>query len=147
MSSADFSPSEYDEFMPTDPPVIVLFDGECNVCNASVDFLIRHDPGARFRFASRQSGVGQKLLAEHHVSSTDATVVVIDAGKVYTKSDASIRLARYVNGPWRAGLFLSAIPRGVRNWAYDVFARYRYRLFGKRETCRVPTDEDRARFL
>ena len=127
---------------------IVLFDGVCNLCNRSVVHIIRHDPKARFRLASLQSPIGRELVAQHGLDP-DAldTIVLIDRGKVYTKSDAALRIARRLRGPSRFWWTARLVPRPVRDAAYDLVARNRYRWFGKRDECMVPRPGDRERFL
>ncbi len=127
---------------------VILFDGVCNLCNGSVRFIIRRDPQARFRFASLQSPAGSRLLRRHGLPA-DAmdTLVLIDGDAVHTKSDATFEILRRLRAPWPILSVGRHIPRAIRNWAYDVVARNRYRWFGRRETCSVPTPETSARFL
>ena len=128
----------------------VLFDGHCNLCNGAVDFIVRHDPGGRFRFASLQSDKARDLLAEHGRRTPTGgpeTIVLIEDGRVYERSDAVVRIARGLSGPARAAAALRILPRPARDLLYKGVARSRYRLFGRRETCRVPTPAERARFL
>lgn len=127
---------------------IVLFDGVCNLCNRWVRHIIRHDPRGRFRLASLQSDAGRALQQEYGIDPEGLdTVVLIDKGRVYTKSDAALRIARRLTGPscywWPA----RHIPRPLRDAAYDLIARNRYRWFGQRDECMVPRPGDRERFL
>lgn len=134
--------------MDTSTGPIVLFDGVCNFCNDSVNFLIQHDPKGKFRFASLQSDVGKALLAQHGLKDLPlSTSVLIDGDKVFMNSDGVLETARRLGGVYALAAGLLFIPRPIRNWAYGVFARNRYRLFGKREMCMVPTPEVRQRFL
>ncbi len=128
---------------------IALFDGHCNLCNASVDFILRRDRRKRIHFASLQSELGKALLKRSGTSDEGLdTVVYFRNGKVYKRSDASLRIAVDMGGIWsvlgRIGL---AIPRPVRNAVYRWIARNRLRWFGHRETCRMPTPEERERLL
>ncbi len=133
--------------MPAGP--VMLFDGVCNLCNASVNFYLRRDRAARIRFASMQSAAGQSLLAARSLPRRDfQTVVVLDAGQVLQKSDATLRLLRALPGPWPWIAHAAAlVPRFLRDWIYDRVARNRYSLAGRRATCRVPTPDEAARFL
>jgi predicted DCC family thiol-disulfide oxidoreductase YuxK len=129
-------------------PAIVLFDGVCNFCNSSVNFLLRRDRTGVFRFAALQSEVGRRLLAENGFQGHDlASMVLIDGGTVATKSTAALEAARRLPGLWPMAGLLLLVPRRLRDWAYDAFAARRYRWFGKREVCMVPTAEMRSRFL
>jgi predicted DCC family thiol-disulfide oxidoreductase YuxK len=125
-----------------------LFDGVCNFCNAIVRFLVARDHARRLRFASIQSEVGRALLARHGIDSVAAnTFVLIERGRALVRSDAALAVARHLPVPWRWGVVLVVVPRPWRDAAYDVVARHRYRWFGKRDTCMVPTPELRERFL
>jgi len=127
---------------------IVLFDGVCNLCNGSVQFLIRRDPGARFRFASLQSPVGERLLDELGIDRQAVdSVILVEDGRWYKESDAALRIAHSLGGPWKALGILRLIPRPLRDGLYRFIARNRYRWFGKTEACWLPTPELRGRFL
>ena len=133
--------------MSVDHP-IVLFDGVCNLCSQSTTFIIRHDPAGRFRFASLQSDVARELGQEYGFDPADLdTVVLIERGHVYTKSDAAVRIARRLKGPPRRWYAARHLPRPVRDALYDVVARNRYRWFGNKAECIVPTPKLAARFL
>lgn len=130
-----------------DPTALILFDGVCNVCNASVNFILDHDPAGRFRFASLQSAVGQKVLRDlKRPAASFDSVILVENGRFYEKSDAALRIARHLRG-WRWAWGLRFVPKFLRNAAYDLIARNRYRWFGRREVCRVPTPEERERFV
>jgi predicted DCC family thiol-disulfide oxidoreductase YuxK len=126
----------------------MLFDGVCNLCNASVRFVIRRDPGAVFRFASLQSPVGRSLLKEHGLPVDElASIVLIDGDRCYVKSDAALRIARALRRPWPlVGAFL-IVPRAIRDHVYEFVARNRYRWFGKQDSCALPTPATASRFL
>jgi predicted DCC family thiol-disulfide oxidoreductase YuxK len=127
---------------------IILFDGVCNLCNESVLFVIDRDPRATFDFASLQSDHARALLAEHGFSDTDvSTIVLVEAGKVYVRSTAALRIARRLSGPWPALYLALVIPRPIRDAGYRWIARNRYRWFGKLEACRIPAPEIAGRFL
>lgn len=137
---------------------VVLFDGVCNVCNRTVNFIIDRDPTGRLRFASLQSGAARRLLEEigRTVPQGDPeTIVVIDRGRVYERSAAMVRVAGYMGGGWRLLAALLVIPRPLLDALYRWAAARRYRWFGQSDVtatqttgrCRVPTPELRARFL
>ncbi|HEX2190955.1 MAG TPA: thiol-disulfide oxidoreductase DCC family protein [Longimicrobiaceae bacterium] len=131
----------------TDPSV-VLFDGVCNLCNASVQFILRRDPAGRFRFASLQSDAGRELLLRHGLDPDDLfSVVLVEGGRAYTRSDAALRVARGLGGGWRLLAALHVVPRPVRDGVYGLVAARRYRWFGKRDACMLPTPDLRERFL
>jgi len=129
---------------------VVLFDGVCNLCSASVQFIIDRDPGSVFRFASLQSETGRQLLAELGCSAPEGdpeSVLLIEEGQLYSRSDAALRIARRLHGPARLAAVFRLLPHGLRDGAYRFVARNRYRWFGKAESCRLPTPDLRARFL
>lgn len=130
------------------PEHLLLFDGVCNLCNASVDFIIRRDSERRFRFASLQSDVGQRVLLEHGLSHTELdSVLYLRNGVLHTKSGAALRIAAPLHGLWPVFAALLVVPPILRDAVYSWIARNRYAWFGKRETCRVPTDSERSLFL
>lgn len=127
---------------------IILFDGVCNFCNGSVNFIIDRDPEGYFKFAPLQSEIGEKLLAEHKVDKTVTdSVVLIEGDKVYTHSTAALRVARKLSGVWSWFYGFRFVPQFIRDFAYKLFAKNRYRMFGKQEACMLPTPEVRSRFL
>ena len=127
---------------------IILFDGICNLCNKTVQFIIHRDPTSKFRFASLQSEIGQSLMrqiglpAENHNS-----LVYIRDNRFYIKSTAVLRILRGIGGGWLLLFGLIIIPRFLRDWGYDFITKRRYRYFGKRESCMIPSREYRGRFL
>ena len=126
----------------------MLFDGVCNLCNASVRFIIDRDPRARFHFAALGSEAARSLLAAAGASGPlPDSIALVENGKVYTRSLAALRIARRLRFPWPVLWALVAVPRPVRDALYDWIARNRYRWFGRREECLLPTPELRARFL
>ena len=127
---------------------IVLFDGVCNLCNNAVNFIIDRDPQGRFIFASQQSSEGQSLLEKFDLSiQTMDSLVLIRGHKVYTKSGAALEIARFLNGFWPVFYIFKLVPYPIRDFIYNLVARNRYRLFGKRNECRYPTAELKTRFL
>lgn len=130
------------------PPPLILFDGVCNLCAWAVRFIIERDPRGVFRFASLQSELGRKLLAEHGIdpSQTDS-FILIENGVAYVESTAALRVARHLSGLWPICHFAILLPRLVRDPVYRFIARNRYRWFGKQESCMIPTPELKSRFL
>jgi predicted DCC family thiol-disulfide oxidoreductase YuxK len=127
---------------------LVLFDGVCNLCNGFVRFVIRRDPGGHFTFGSLQSGSARQVLSLHDVPQPlPDSLVLLEAGQVFTRSTAALRIARRLTFPWPLVAALLAIPRPLRDWVYDRVARNRYRWFGRRDQCMLPTPEQRRRFL
>ncbi|GAB4379486.1 MAG: thiol-disulfide oxidoreductase DCC family protein [Calditrichia bacterium] len=127
---------------------IVLFDGICNLCNSSVDFIIRRDPGKRFRFVPLQSAVGKAFCEQFNIPAEAMdTLILIMHGRVYQRSTAALKIARMLSFPWPALSLLLIFPQRVRDFFYNLIAKNRYRLFGKRESCRIPTVDLRERFI
>lgn len=136
--------------MASGPPTL-LFDGVCNLCSGSVRWVIRHDPQALFRFASLQSAVAQDLLRRHgrpHAASDRLdSVVLVDGDRLWVKSDAALEVLRRIGGGWALLRVLRLVPRPIRDAVYDWVASHRYRWFGKRDECWLPTPELSRRFL
>lgn len=127
---------------------VLLFDGVCNLCNGYVQWLIQHDPKGVFRYASLQSDAGRALLAQAGLPTDQMdTVVLLDQGRTYTRADVALRIAGQLGGLWPLLGVLRMVPRPLRNAIYDWVARNRYRWFGKRESCMMPTPELKSRFL
>lgn len=127
---------------------IILFDGVCNFCNNSVNFIIERDPEGYFKFAPLQSEIGEKLLKKNGINKVETdSVVLLENGRAYTHSTAALRVARKLSGAWRYLYGLRFVPQSIRDFAYKLFAQNRYRMFGKQEACMLPTPEIRARFL
>lgn len=126
---------------------IVLFDGECNFCDASVQFIIKRDPKGYFQFAAQQSDVGETLKRQYAVPDTLESILVIDQHKVYNSSDAALHISKHLNGVWGFLYVLKIIPRPLRNVVYKFIAKNRYAWFGKKDSCMIPSPEIRNRFL
>ena len=130
---------------------IVLFDGVCNFCNASINFVMDHDPKGYFRFASLQSRLAEDLQRPddslYGTSDSPDSIVLLEAGVVYKQSTAALRIARHMSRPWSLLYVFIFVPRPVRDRVYRWVAANRYRWFGKSDTCRLPTPERRDRFL
>jgi predicted DCC family thiol-disulfide oxidoreductase YuxK len=129
-------------------PAIVLFDGVCNFCNASINFILQRDRRGDFQFASLQSEAGRRLISEAGLHDHDLdSMVLIEGDRVSVKSTAALRSAKRLPGLWPLAGLLLFIPRVIRDGCYDAFAARRYRWFGKQEACMVPTAEMRSRFI
>jgi len=127
---------------------LILFDGVCNLCHGSVQFIIKRDPKRVFRFASLQSELGQSFLKEANLPSIELqTLLLVENGKIYKRSSAALRIARRLKGLWKLCFGLIIIPLFLRNILYNWVARNRYRWFGKKETCWMPTPEIKELFL
>lgn len=126
---------------------IVLFDGVCNFCNGSVNFIIRNDPEKRFKFAALQSEAGQELRAKYGIGEDVDSIVLIENGKAYTHSTAGLRIAKTLGGIWSLGYVGIIIPAFIRDFLYRKFAKNRYRFFGRQDACMLPTPDVRDRFF
>ena len=128
---------------------IVLFDGVCNLCNASVQFIIKRDPESKLKFASLQSDVGQSFLVNHKLSAKDFhSIILIQDNQVFQNSDAVLQIARLLTSPWPMFYYLGRIiPGFIRNRIYQWISKNRYRFFGRQNECMVPTPEVKSRFL
>lgn len=127
---------------------VILFDGVCNFCNGAVNYVIDRDPEGYFHFASLQSNAGKDLLRQFgkDAESLD-TLILIEEDHCYTRSTAALRIAKRLQSPLKLAYCFIIIPSPIRDIFYRLFARSRYRLFGKRETCRIPTADERSRFI
>jgi predicted DCC family thiol-disulfide oxidoreductase YuxK len=129
-------------------PPIILFDGVCNFCNGMVNFIIRQDKKKVFRFAALQSETGQKLLEQYGLPKENFnSFFLVDNGKVYRSSTAGLRLYSRLPWYWKWTQVFWIVPRFLRDAVYNFIARNRYRWFGKKESCMVPTADVRSRFL
>jgi predicted DCC family thiol-disulfide oxidoreductase YuxK len=127
---------------------IVLFDGVCNLCNGSVLFLIKKDKKNLLRFASLQSSVGQEILQKFNLPTTEFNSFVLVANeRVYLRSSAALKTASYLGGLWLFFQIFWIVPKFVRDLVYDFIAKNRYKWFGKKSECMMPTPELKARFL
>jgi len=127
---------------------IILFDGVCNFCNSSVNFIIKRDNKNKFKFAALQSDFGKEMLGKLSLQSENLkTLILIEDARYFTRSGAALRIAKHLNGAWKLFYLFIIIPPFIRNLFYELIARYRYKWFGKRETCRVPTGEEKGKFI
>jgi len=127
---------------------VILFDGVCNLCNSSINFVIKHDPKDLFRYASLQSDLGKSLMDKHHINPEKVdSIILISQDNAYTKSSAALRIARYLSGGYSLLVIFIIIPVFLRNLVYDYIARNRYKWYGKKESCMIPTPELKSKFL
>lgn len=126
---------------------IILFDGECNFCDCSVQFIIKRDPKAIFSFASLQSDIGKQLLAAYGLSGNIDSMVLITDGRAHIKSNAALRIAKELSGIWKLAYVFIIVPHPLRDFFYDFVARNRYKWFGKKGSCAIPSPDVRKRFL
>ena len=134
--------------VPHDHGHLILFDGVCNLCNASIRFIINRDHRRLFTFAPIQSTTGQLQVQLHGLAPGALdTLILIDHGNVYTRSTAVLKIARLLNAPWPLFYGLILIPEGLRDRLYAVVARNRYRLWGRLETCMTASPDIQSRFL
>lgn len=127
---------------------LVLFDGACNFCVSSVQFIIRHDKREKFRFVSLQSELGREIRSRCGLDPNDLqTFLVLTGGRPLVRSDAALAMASSFGGPWRLLAVLKIVPRPLRDTLYTFIAKRRYRWFGRRESCMVPSADLRKRFL
>ncbi|MCV6629152.1 MAG: DCC1-like thiol-disulfide oxidoreductase family protein [Flavobacteriaceae bacterium] len=130
--------------------IIILFDGHCNLCNNTVNFLIDRDPKDRFRFASLQSTIGKKMLSDRDIDpkKIDSIVCIVPGEAYYTKANAAIKIALTLGKGWAIiGMISNWFPTSLKNTIYDWVARNRYKWFGKQDQCRIPTPELQTKFL
>ena len=127
---------------------ILLFDGVCNLCNSSINFVIKHDNKDVFRFTALQEGPGKSYLAKYNIDpkNTDS-IVLIENGKAYVKSSAALRAVKYLGGAWPLLYVFIIVPAFIRDVVYDYIAINRYKWYGKKDSCMIPTPELKAKFL
>jgi predicted DCC family thiol-disulfide oxidoreductase YuxK len=130
---------------------VLLYDGVCGLCNKAVQTVLKHDRRGEMRFAALQSEYGRAVLGRHPELEGTDSVVFVERGpggeRVHVRSAAALRVAAYLGGPWQLFRAARLIPAPVRDFFYNLVARYRYRFFGKHDTCLLPPPEARARFM
>jgi len=127
---------------------IVIFDGICRFCSGAVRFIIKRDPRGRFAFTPMQGDIAQKLMETHSDAGLGSdTFILIKNGVCYVRTDAALEIAKDLSGLWFLFRVFKLVPRAVRDYIYRAFSRNRYSLFGKRESCMIPTPDIRSRFL
>ena len=130
------------------PQFIVLFDGVCNLCNNSVQFILKRDKKKKFLFGSLQGEAGQQLLEKFRLPTDNFhSFVLVEGDRVYTQSTAALRMAKHLKRGWQLLYGFIILPKLLRDGIYQWIARNRYKWFGKRDTCRIPTPAEKARFL
>lgn len=127
---------------------IIMFDGVCNLCNASVNFIIDRDSKRYFRFAALQSETGQSFLSKNGLNVHDFdSLILVEGDTFYRKSSAALRIAKKLDGFWSVFFVFIIIPPFIRDFIYDVIAKNRYKMFGRTDKCRIPTPELKQLFL
>jgi len=127
---------------------ILLFDGVCNLCNGAVQFVIKHDSKNTLRFAALQSETGQQILKHFDLPKEDIfSVILVENEKVYLRSSAALRMYKNMGGLWNLIYFFIVVPRPIRDAVYNFIAKNRYKWFGEKESCMIPTPELKSRFL
>jgi predicted DCC family thiol-disulfide oxidoreductase YuxK len=127
---------------------IILFDGICNLCNSSINFVIKRDKKDEFRFTALQEEPGISLLKRHHIDTKDTdSIILIENDIVYVKSSAALRVSRKLSGAWPLMYVFMIIPTFIRNGVYDYIAKNRYKWYGKQDSCMIPNPELNDKFL
>jgi predicted DCC family thiol-disulfide oxidoreductase YuxK len=127
---------------------IVIFDGVCNFCNGAVNFIIKRDPKGVFAFTPMQSKLAHELMKKHQIHTVGVdTFLLIKNGQCLVFSSAALEIAKDLTGFWYIFSIFKLVPSTIRDFCYKLFARNRYRLFGRQELCMVPTKEVRSRFI
>ncbi len=127
---------------------IILFDGVCNLCNSSVQFILKRDKKKQFRFASLQGKFGQAFLKKHHLPSDNFnSFILLEDEKLYTRSTGALRMMKHLGSGWSLLYGFIIIPKFIRDAFYNLIANNRYKWFGKKDECWLPTPELKARFL
>ena len=127
-------------------PSIILFDGVCNLCNGWVKLIIKLDKTKHFKFASLQGQFGQESIKKYSLEHIDS-IILLEQGRVYTEAIAALRILKKLKGPIRVFDFLTILPKSFQSFTYKWVAKNRYRIFGKRESCMIPSDDLKERFL
>ena len=127
---------------------VIIFDGVCNLCNSSVTFVIKRDKSYKFKFAPLQSETAKNLISKLNLSTDKIdSIILIENHKYYIKSTAAIRICKELGALWSLMYILILVPKPVRDYIYDIVAKKRYKWFGKKEHCMIPTKELESRFL
>lgn len=128
---------------------LILFDGVCNLCNGAINFIIAHDKKKVFRYASLQSEIGQKFLEERNLDATtlDSIILIEPNVAYYHKSTAALEITKHLNGIYPILSVFLILPKSFRDWVYDIVANNRYKWFGKKDNCQIPTPELKNLFI
>jgi len=131
-----------------DTRTIIIFDGVCNFCNGAVNFIIKKDVKEIFYFTPNQSSYGKELFKEYSISNSELdSVILVKNGHCYTKSDAALEIIKQFNGFYSYLYVFKILPKRLRDYFYDIFAKNRYRVFGKMDSCMIPSKKLRKRFI
>jgi len=127
---------------------IILFDGFCNLCNSSVNFILKHDKKKKFIFTSLQSDATKEILLQFTIKKINLdSIILIENGKVYEKSTAALKILKHLYDGSQLLYAFIVLPKFIRDWVYTIIAQNRYKWFGKKEQCMIPTEEIKSRFL
>jgi len=127
---------------------IILFDGVCNLCNSSIQFIIKRDLKHRFQFSSLQSDASHDILLQFQLKNSNLdSIILIENGKIYQKSTAILKIFKNLTSLWRLSYIFIIIPKFIRDFVYDIVAKYRYKWFGEKNSCMIPSKELKNRFL
>jgi len=126
---------------------IILFDGICNFCNSSVNFIIDRDKKNHFKFSPLQSEFANEFFTKNKIENNFDSIVLIENGKLYKKSTAALKIAKHLNGFWKIAYIFIIIPPFIRNFFYDIIAKYRYKWFGRKDACMIPEENVRNKFI
>jgi predicted DCC family thiol-disulfide oxidoreductase YuxK len=128
--------------------IIVLFDGVCNLCNGAVQFIIKRDRSQKFLFASLQSSFGKDQMRKIGLDPLSLqSILVIEGNSIFQRSDAALKIASHLDGIWSYFSILKFVPKIIRDGVYNLIARYRYSVFGRQDSCMIPTAELKTRFI
>jgi len=128
--------------------LVIIFDGVCNLCNGAVQFVIKRDKKGSINFAPLQGDYGQQLLKQHHLPMEEFnSFLLIENGKVYAQSTAALKVCKYLTGGWPLMVGFIIVPTFIRNGIYRWIAKNRYKWFGKKDACMIPTAELKSRFI
>ncbi len=125
---------------------IIFFDGVCNLCNGAINFIIDRDKKGYFKFAPLQSSIAENYIPQSVIEKTDS-IILWNSGQLYSKSTAALKISRHMDGAWKGLYAFMIIPRFIRDFVYEIIAKNRYKWFGKRDSCRMPTKDIKNRFL
>lgn len=126
---------------------IILFDGVCQFCDKSVQFILKRDPNGKFSFSSLQSDTGIQLRKDYHIPEELDSIILLEGGKYHSKSTAALKISRELKGGWKWLYIFIFIPRPIRDAVYDMIARNRLKWFGEKTSCELPPPDVRKRFL
>ena len=127
---------------------VILFDGVCNFCNGAINFVIKKDKKNVFKFAALQSEIGKTLLSKYKIDTSKVdSIILLDGDDCYVKSSAALRIAKHMSGGYPLLYGFLILPRFIRDAVYDFIARNRYKWFGKKDSCMIPTPELKEKFL